>query len=175
MIGANKSQKIDLRIIAATNTDLNALVKKGAFREDLYYRLNIIPIDIPALRERDDDIPLLMNHFAKKYATETDKEPPQFTDAVIKFFRKYYWPGNVRELENIVQRLVIMTDETTIDLPDLPATMKYSVQNGKGLHRTLAEIEREHIVNVLGSVDGNKTKAAKILGIDRKTLREKIK
>lgn len=175
MIGANKSQKIDLRIIAATNTDLSILVKKGIFREDLYYRLNIIPIEIPALRERFDDIPLLMNHFAKKYATEADKEPPTFTDNVIKFFGKYYWPGNVRELENIIHRLVIMTDESIIDLPDLPATMKYSVQNGKGLHRTLAEIEREHIVNVLGSVNGNKTKAAEILGIDRKTLREKIK
>lgn len=175
MIGANKSQKIDLRIITATNTDLDLLVKKGTFREDLYYRLNIIPINIPALRERDDDIPLLMNHFAKKYADETDKEPPQFTDSVIKLFKNYFWPGNVRELENIIQRLIVMTDEATIDLPDLPSTMKFSVQNGKGLNRTLAEIEREHIINVLGSVNGNKTKAAKILGIDRKTLREKVK
>ena len=175
MIGANKSQKINLRIIAATNADLNLLVKKGVFREDLFYRLNIIPINIPALRDRDDDIPLLMNHFVKKYCEESDKEPLKFTDDVIKVFKGYYWPGNVRELENIIQRLVIMTDEDIIDLPDLPSAMKYAIQSGKDVNRTLAEVEREHILNVLSLVNQNKTKAAEILGIDRKTLREKIK
>jgi len=175
MIGANKSQKIDLRIITATNVDLNLLVEKGTFREDLYYRLNIIPINIPPLREREDDIPLLINFFAKKFADESAKETPKFSDAVIKIFKNYYWPGNVRELENIVHRLVIMCDELFIDLPDLPANMRYAIQNGKGLHKTLAEVEAEHIANVLTSVNGNKTKAAEILGIDRKTLRGKVK
>ncbi|MBI9067468.1 MAG: sigma-54-dependent Fis family transcriptional regulator [Salinivirgaceae bacterium] len=175
MIGANKSQKIDLRIIAATNLDLLTLVEKGTFREDLYYRLNIIPIHIPPLRDRLDDIPLLMNYFAKKYADESMKTAPVFTDELIKVFKAYSWPGNVRELENIIQRLVIMTDNQVIDIAELPKTMKYSVQNGKNLNKTLAEIEKEHIVNVLASVDGNKTQAAEILGIDRKTLREKIK
>lgn len=175
MIGANKSQKIDLRIITATNVDLKSLVEKGVFREDLYYRLNIIPINIPPLRERKDDIPLLMNHFAKKYACETGKHVLQFTDGVIKIFRNYYWPGNVRELENTIYRLVAMSDEPIIDLPDLPISMRHTVQNKKNVNRTLLEIEIEHITNVLASVDGNKTKAAKILGIDRKTLLKKIK
>ena len=174
MIGANKSQKIDLRIITATNVDLKSLVEKGVFREDLYYRLNIIPINIPPLRERKDDIPLLMNHFAKKYACETGKHVLQFTDGVIKIFRNYYWPGNVRELENTIYRLVAMSDEPIIDLPDLPISMRHTVQNKKNVNRTLLEIEIEHITNVLASVDGNKTKAAKILGIDRKTLLKKV-
>lgn len=175
MIGANKSQKIDLRIITATNVDLNLLIEKGIFREDLFYRLNIIPINIPALRDRKDDIPLLMNHFAKKYAQECEKKAPQFSDGVIGVFKNYFWPGNVRELENIVQRLVVMSDTSEIDFPDLPVAMRNSVIVGKGVDRSLAEVEREHIKNVLASVKGNKTRAAEILGIDRKTLREKIK
>lgn len=175
MIGANKSQKIDLRIIAATNVDILSLVEKGTFREDLYYRLNIIPITIPPLRERKDDIPLLINHFAKKYADEIARDLPTFSDAVIGIFKNYYWPGNVRELENIIQRLVIMIDETNIDLPDLPSNMRFTVQNETSILRSLAEVEREHILKVLSLVKGNKSKAAEILGIDRKTLREKIK
>ncbi len=175
MIGANKTQKIDLRIIAATNVDLLSLVDKGTFREDLYYRLNIIPITIPPLRERSEDIPLLINYFAKKYSTEIERPLPTFSDAVIGIFKNYYWPGNVRELENIIQRLVIMIDETNIDLPDLPSNMRFTVRNESGLLKPLAEVEREHILNVLSLVKGNKTKAAEILGIDRKTLREKIK
>jgi len=174
MVGSNKSQKIDLRIIAATNVDLETMVKRGLFREDLYYRLNIIPIHIPPLRDREDDIPLLINHFSRKYATESGKEVPEFTDAVIKAFKSYFWPGNVRELENLVQRLIIMTDDVVIDVPDLPDSMKYSALANRILNRTLVEVEKEHILNVLASVDGNKTKAAEILGIDRKTLREKI-
>jgi DNA-binding NtrC family response regulator len=175
MIGANKSQKVDLRIVAATNVDLFTLVEKGTFREDLYYRLNIIPITIPPLRRRGDDIPMLMNHFAQKYSGEACKDTPEFSDDVIRVFKEYYWPGNVRELENIIQRLVVMSESDRIGLSDLPATMKYSVPVGRNLNKTLAEIEKEHIRNVLASVNNNKTKAAEILGIDRKTLREKIK
>lgn len=175
MIGSNKSQKVDVRIIAATNVDLHTLVQKGNFREDLFYRLNVIPINLPPLRDREDDILLLVNHFAEKYACEIKKETPVFTDPVIKIFMDYYWPGNVRELENIIQRLVIMSDENRIDVPDLPESMKQSVMTSKRINRTLAEVEKEHILNVLASVDGNKSKAAGILGIDRKTLREKIK
>jgi two-component system response regulator HydG len=175
MIGSNKSQKVDVRIIAATNVDLHTLVQKSNFREDLFYRLNVIPINLPPLRDREDDILLLVNHFAEKYACEIKKETPVFTDPVIKIFMDYYWPGNVRELENIIQRLVIMSDENRIDVPDLPESMKQSVMTSKRINRTLAEVEKEHILNVLASVDGNKSKAAGILGIDRKTLREKIK
>ena len=175
MIGASKSQKIDLRIIAATNVNLHSLVDKGTFREDLYYRLNIIPITIPPLRDRVEDIPLLMNFFAKKYAQELSKPTPEFTDQTIALFKKYFWPGNVRELENLVQRMIVMSDTRIIDAHDLPDNMKFNIHTPLNLKKPLHEVEREHILNVLASVDGNKTKAAEILKIDRKTLREKIK
>ena len=174
MIGSNKTQKVDIRIITATNVELHELVKKGTFREDLFYRLNIIPINLPPLRDREDDILLLINHFTQKYAKEIKKEIPVFTDAVIKIFKNYYWPGNVRELENIIQRLVIMSDEKILDVPELPELMKHSAMSDKKINRTLAEVEKEHILNVLASVEGNKSRAATILGIDRKTLRKKL-
>ena len=158
-----------------TNVDLSKLVKEGTFREDLYYRLNVIPINIPPLRERGEDIFLLINHFKTKYAKEAKKNSPNFSDNVLKIFKNYYWPGNVRELENIIQRLVVMTDADLIDLPDLPAIMRYSVLVKNDINRTLSEVEKDHIINVVSSVNGNKTKAAEILGIDRKTLREKLK
>lgn len=175
MIGSNKYQKIDLRVIAATNVDLLTLVQKGSFREDLYYRLNIIPIIIPPLRDRDEDILLLINYFTNKYANEIGKTPPEYTDSVIKAFKDYLWPGNVRELENIIQRLVFMIDEKIIKIHDLPEAMRYNINPGRGMNKTLAEMEKEYILQVLSSVEGNKTRAAEILNIDRKTLREKIK
>ena len=175
MIGSNKSQKINLRIIAATNVNLSELVKKSTFREDLFYRLNVIPINIPPLRQRGEDILLLINHFKIKYAKEIKKKTPEFSDNVLKIFKNYYWSGNVRELENIIQRLVMMTDSDLIDIPDLPPIMRYSAMVKNGINRTLIEVEKEHIINVISLVKGNKTKAAEILGIDRKTLREKLK
>jgi two-component system response regulator HydG len=175
MVGARQPIKVDVRIIAATNKDLLDLINKGEFREDLYYRLNVIAIDIPPLREREGDILLLINNFAVKFAKEFSKPVPQFSENALQALRSYYWPGNVRELENIIQRLVIMSEGDTIDAPDLPSLMRYSALKGVGPHRTLAEVEVEHIRSVLASVTNNKTKAAEILGIDRKTLREKMK
>jgi DNA-binding NtrC family response regulator len=127
------------------------------------------------LRERGDDILLLIRHFSKRFAEELGKPTPQFSDRALQILKNYYWPGNVRELENVIQRLVVMTDGDLIEVPDLPSLMRFSALRETGLHRTLAEVEVEHIRNVLASVDGNKTKAAKILGIDRKTLRGKMK
>lgn len=173
MVGSNHFQKVDVRILAATNKDLQGLVKKGLFREDLFYRLNVINIEIPPLRERGDDILLLINHFAKKYAKELDKPVPEFSKSAIKVLKSYAWPGNVRELENIIQRLVIMV-EGNIDTPDLPSLMRFSPLKGYNFNQTLAEMEYQYITNVLQNVNGNKTKAAEILGIDRKTLREKL-
>ncbi len=175
MIGSNKAQKIDIRIIATTNVDLYELVKKGSFREDLFYRLNVIPIQIPPLRERDEDILVLTNHFIRKFAKEDSRTAPVFSDEVIKIFRNYYWPGNVRELENLVQRIVSMTDEEVIRIPDLPAVLRHSIPKDNYQLRALSEVEKEHIAYVLEMVGGNKTEAAKILKIDRKTLREKLK
>jgi len=175
MVGSSKPQKVDVRILAASNRDLRGLVEKGGFREDLFYRLDVIVVDVPPLRERGNDTMLLCHHFAARFAGELGKPTPQFSDNALQVIRNYYWPGNVRELENVIQRLVVMTEGELIDAPDLPSLMRFSALRKTGLHRSLAEVETEHIRNVLASVDGNKTKAAEILGIDRKTLREKLK
>ncbi|MBN1222890.1 MAG: sigma-54-dependent Fis family transcriptional regulator [Candidatus Aminicenantes bacterium] len=175
MVGARSPQKVDARIIAATNKDLLSLEKKGEFREDLYYRLNVLAIEIPPLRERGEDILLLVSHCTDKYAKESGKAVPRFSENALKVLQSYYWPGNVRELENIIQRLVIMSEGDIIEVPDLPSLMRFSALRGVSGHRTLAEAEADHILGVLASVDNNKTKAAEILGINRKTLREKLK
>jgi DNA-binding NtrC family response regulator len=175
MVGSNRSRSVDVRILAATNKDLSAQAAKGQFREDLYYRLNVIAIDLPPLRERDDDILLLINHFVEKYTETTSNPIPEFADAALRALKMHHWPGNVRELENLVHRLIVMTEGNRIDVPDLPSLMRHNDLRGGALRRSLAEVEREHIRNVLASVDGNKTRAATILGIDRKTLREKLK
>lgn len=175
MVGSSRTRRVDVRIIAATNKDLLSLVNKGVFREDLFYRLNVITIGIPPLRERGDDILLLINYLIKKYATELGKPTPRFSERALQVLSQYQWPGNVRELVNVIQRLIIMSEEELIEVPDLPSLMRFSALRVPGLNRTLAEVEAEHISNVLAGVGGNKTKAAEILGIDRKTLREKLK
>ena len=175
MVGSTRPRKVDVRILASTNKDLLSLVKKGLFREDLFFRINVITIEIPPLRERGDDILKLIQHFAAGFAGELGRPTPRFSEDALQVLRHYHWPGNVRELENVVQRLVVMTDGDLIEVPDLPSLMRFSALRQKGLHRTLTEVEAEHIRNVLASVHGNKTHAAKILGIDRKTLREKLK
>ncbi len=175
MVGSNRLREVDVRILAASNKDLTESVKKGTFRDDLFYRLNVISISLPPLRERGNDILLLVRHFSDKFAREMDRQPIQFSDEVLQVLRNYYWPGNVRELENVVQRLLVMTDGNIIKAPDLPSLMRFSALRKKGFDRTLAQVETEYIRHVLDSVKGNKTKAAKVLGIDRKTLREKMK
>ena len=158
MVGARQPISVDVRIIAATNKDLPELILKGDFREDLYYRLNVVAIKIPPLREREEDVLLLIHHFADKYARDFEKPVPQFSDSALQALR----------------RLVIMSEGARIDAPDLPSLMRYSALKGVGPHRSLAEVENEHILSVLASVDNNKTRAAEILGINRKTLREKL-
>ena len=175
MVGARRAQKVDVRIVAATNKDLFSQVKKGVFREDLFFRLNVLGISIPPLRERGDDIILLARHYATRFALELGRPAPHFSEKALQALTQYDWPGNVRELENVIQRLVVMTDGDLIEIPDLPPLMRFTVSRENALHRTLDEVEREYIRNVLSSVDGNKSRAAKILGIDRKTLREKLK
>jgi two-component system response regulator HydG len=175
MVGASRSRKVDVRILVATNKDLLGLVKKSAFREDLFFRLNVISIVLPPLRERGNDILLLAQHFAAKFAGELGRQAPKFTNNALHVLKNYYWPGNVRELENVIQRLVVMTDSEIIDIPDMPGHMRFSAMRESGFNRTLAEVESEYVRNVLASIGGNKTRAAEILGIDRKTLREKLK
>lgn len=177
MVGSTRSRKVDVRIIAATNKDLPALVKKESFREDLFFRINVVSIDLPPLRERGDDVLLLISHAAARFAGEAGRPAPVFTDAALQALKGYQWPGNIREMENFVQRLIVMSESERIDVPDLPSHMRFSASRiaGQGIDRTLAAVEAEHIRNVLDSAGGNKTRAAEILGIDRKTLREKLK
>lgn len=175
MVGDTRVRKVDVRVIAATNKDLLGLVQKNVFREDLFFRLNVITITIPPLRERGDDALRLASHFAAKYAREFGRPVPRFSEAALRVIVGYYWPGNVRELENFVQRIVVMSERECVEVADLPAHMRFSAARESGLNRTLAEVEAEHIRNVLAGVDGNKSRAAEILGIDRKTLRDKLK
>ena len=174
MVGSSRTRRADVRVLAATNKELLKLVKMGGFREDLFYRLNVITIAIPPLRERRGDVLLLARHFAEKFAAETNKPVPQFSGQALQVLRDYYWPGNVRELGNVIQRLVVMTDGDIIDVPDMPSLMRFSALRKTGFDRTLAEVEAEYVRNVLASVNGNKTRAATVLGIDRKTLRDKL-
>jgi DNA-binding NtrC family response regulator len=136
--------------------------------------LNVVTIALPPLRERGDDVFLLAAHFAHTFAEERGSPPMRFSDRALETFKHYDWPGNVRELENVIQRLVVMTDGDLIDAPDLPPLMRFTAFRGGRLDRTLAEVEAEYISNVLASVGGNKSRAAEILGIDRKTLRQKL-
>ncbi len=175
MVGGTQSLNVDVRVITATNKDLLDLVGRQLFREDLYFRINVLNIDVPPLRERGDDVLLLARHFIAKVSEELGKEAPRFSDGVLEVLRRYDWPGNVRELENVIHRLVVMTERDRVDVPDLPSVMRFSVPRANGPLRSLAEVEAEHVRNVLAAVDGNKTRAAEILGINRKTLREILK
>jgi len=174
MVGSTKSFAVDVRIVTATNKDLHTLVEKGKFREDLFYRLNVLTIELPPLRERENDVILLAKHFISKYSEEIGRKPPKLSDKTLEAMKNYSWPGNVRELENIIQRIVIMSQGDSINVPDLPDFMHFSAKRKSSQLKTLEEAEREHIEYVLSVVNNNKTKAAQILGIDRKTLRNKL-
>lgn len=175
MVGSKKSHKVNVRVVAATNVDLLQLVRQNLFREDLYYRLNIISIELPPLRERGDDVFLLLNFFLAKYVRELGKKPMKFTSKALKALKEYAWPGNVRELQNIVHRAVIMGDDTSIDVPDLPETFRFSAMRSRGLDRRLEEVERDYILDVYAANENNLSRTATKLGIDRKTLRERLR
>ncbi|HRE75731.1 MAG TPA: sigma-54 dependent transcriptional regulator [Flavobacteriales bacterium] len=177
MIGSTKAQQLDIRIIAAGNSLLEDMVERGTFRMDLFYRLNVVRINVPPLRDRTTDIPLLVSHFMEKFKREYAKHHMEISPIAIEGLKRYDWPGNVRELENTIQRLVIECDRS-IEYDDLPVvksrkTVTVSVQQDKFL--TLKEMEEHYIRQVLEHTGNNKTEAARILGIDRKTLREKLK
>jgi len=173
-VGGNELVKVDIRLISATNKDIKRAVANDQFREDLYYRLNVVTIELPPLRERKEDIPLLAQHFLKKFAVENQKELTDFSPEATDFLLKYEWPGNVRELENAIERAVILAKNSYIEVADLPQEnllLAHSAPPGKSLE----EIEKNHILNILNETGGNCTKAARILGISRVTLYNKIK
>ncbi|MBU4524358.1 MAG: sigma-54 dependent transcriptional regulator [Desulfomicrobium sp.] len=175
MVGSSRTRTVDTRIIAATHKDLKRLVEQGLFREDLFYRIHVVEIHLPSLAERGDDILMLANHFLRKFAEDMNRETSRMTDEVLDALSHYSWPGNVRELENLLQRLVIVGDDPVIDITDLPESMRFSISRSRHGNKTLAEVEAEHIRAILARTGDNKTRAAEILGIDRKTLREKLK
>ncbi|MFA5316580.1 MAG: sigma-54 dependent transcriptional regulator [Dehalococcoidales bacterium] len=173
-VGSNEFIRVDVRVVSATNRDLKEAIASGHFREDLYYRLNVVAIDLPPLRERKEDIPLLSEHFLKKFAAENQKKISGFYPEVTDFLLKYQWPGNVRELENTIERAVILAQGSEIKLADLlqkDSPLVSSVSSG----RSLEEVDKNHIMSVLNETGGNYTRAAKILGISRATLYNKTK
>jgi DNA-binding NtrC family response regulator len=179
-VGGTKSIPVDVRVIAATNLDLAGEVKAKQFREDLYYRLNVIEVHMPALRERTEDIPLLALHFVKKYAEPMKKPVTGLTEGALALLMDYAWPGNVRELENVIERGVTLTRGEKIGSEDLPQAVRgdsgdrHMIEEGAEKTRTLAEVERTYILRVMEKTAGNKYQAAQILGIDRKTLYRKL-
>ena len=172
-VGAQKPEKIDLRIIAATNSNLPEMIKKGTFREDLFYRLTVVEIEVPPLRERKEDIEKLVEKFLFKYGVEYKDRYIQLEPGVLAILNRYNWPGNIRELENVIQRAVIMCDKT-VTVAALPDNLKYSIEFPEDSLVPLREMERKYIEKVMRVMDNNKTKAAEILQITRKTLREKL-
>ena len=178
-VGGEEHLRVDVRVIAATNRNLEEAVRKGQFREDLYYRLNVISIHLPPLRERKEDIPLLVDHFIVKFNYESGKRVEGISEEALHFLLEHDWPGNVRELENVVERAVIINQGDIITKKDLPPRLIKHASGGLAVpdmpHLTLQEVERVHIRNTLSENDWNIQKTAKILGIDRSTLYAKIK
>lgn len=179
-VGADKEKAVDVRIIAATNRDLEKEVAEGRFREDLFWRLNVIHLHITPLRERPFDIPLLVEHFLGKLAARTDGKTMSPTPETLAILTAYSWPGNARELENAVERAVALAEGFTIKPEDLPERVRTGGQTtgimarAKESRMTLRELEREYIIETLRLTRGNKSRAAEILGFDRRTLHRKL-
>jgi two-component system, NtrC family, response regulator AtoC len=180
-VGSNENVSVEVRVIAATNRDLEAAYRAGTFRKDLYFRLNVVTVHLPALRDRRSDIPMLVHHFLDRYAKGT---PLQVTTAAMKSLLQYDWPGNVRELENCIARAVTLGDRRTIDVSDLPPAIRTeqveaagtALQDAASLSTTaLAEMERMTILRVFEQANGDKALAGKMLGISRATLYRKLK
>jgi Response regulator containing CheY-like receiver, AAA-type ATPase, and DNA-binding domains len=179
-VGSDDVKKVDVRIIAATHRDLKELIKHDQFREDLFYRLNVISILVPDLRERPEDIPILIDHFVKKYGEQFGKPSIRFSKEAINCLMRYPWPGNVRELENVIERTVALSSVDVIDCRDLPDhlfQMKSTdmIEELASESMPLSEIEKRYIMKILQRTNWHQSKAAQILGIDRKTLYRKIK
>lgn len=173
-VGGNKIMHLDVRVLAATNKDLRELIHQGTFREDLFYRLNVITITIPPLRERAEEVEALAGYFARKYSRKLSKDIQGFDSPALMALGSYSWPGNVRELENVIERAVILCDSDRIGIKDLsiPALQGASAKSGGG---SLEEMERDHILRVLREFQWNQSKTSQALGIDRKTLYLKLR
>ncbi|PLX93722.1 MAG: DNA-binding response regulator [Desulfuromonas sp.] len=185
-VGSSRRVKLNVRVISATNANLDEQVRKGVFRDDLYYRLNVIPIHLPPLRDRSSDIPLLTRHFLSRICEEMNRPLKSFSVAALRALEAHDWPGNVREMENVIERSVTLTDSQQIDRQDLPPEISGKApapaplplhldEEGVDLPAIVAELERQMISEALTRTEGVKAKAALLLGLNRTTLVEKIK
>jgi two-component system nitrogen regulation response regulator NtrX len=186
-VGGTRLVTVDVRIIAATNKDLNEEIRQGRFREDLYYRLNVVPFRVPALRERADDIPMLVQHFIELFYRKEGRESKHFAPEALESLKQYHWPGNVRELKNIIERILIMTSGLSItcdDIPDLHGGHSLSPSPCPTLEGALAlstlreareEFEREYLIQKLEENDWNISRTAEIIELERSNLHRKIK
>ncbi len=185
-VGSSKTVKVDVRVLAATNQDLREAIRERRFREDLYYRLNVIPIEVPPLRERPEDIPLLLQHFLDELNQAKGRKVLGLTPAALELLCAHRWPGNVRELENLMERLVILKGEGRIDCDDLPAALRRQTPeaaveaprlpaSGLSFNEVVSRIESDLILQALEQTHWNKNQAAQLLGLNRTTLIEKIK
>jgi transcriptional regulator with GAF, ATPase, and Fis domain len=187
-VGASRSVDVDVRVIAATNKDLAEEVKAGRFREDLFYRLQVVPVTLPALREREGDVELLARHFLKRHADDLSRPELNFSDDALRALSSYSWPGNIRELENLVERVAILSDGDEIQSDQLPDFMHHAPRAsithssdfvlptfGVDFNALVDDYENKLITTALSQTGGNKKAAAKLLGLNRTTLVEKIK
>jgi DNA-binding NtrC family response regulator len=179
-LGANQSEKVDTQVLSASNRNLEELTRTGKFRQDLYYRLNVIRVELPPLRYRSEDIPMLVRHFVEKFAAAAKRNVEGIQDEALSALTNYDWPGNIRELEHTIERAVLLGKGAQIGVEDLPADLvacgASSMVLTQGLEKqfTLRDLEREYIGKVLATTGGNKTEAARILGVDRTTLYRKL-
>jgi two-component system, NtrC family, response regulator HydG len=172
-VGGNQTIRVDFRCVAATNKNLEQLIEEGKFRPDLYYRLNVFRIELPPLRERLEDIPLLVDHFVRKFVREMNKKITRVSPAAMALLQQQAWPGNIRELENAVERAMVVAQEP--ELREADFTLKPRNGTPSAEVRSLDEVEKGHILRVLDECGGNQTRAAEVLGIDRVTLHHKLK
>jgi two-component system response regulator HydG len=171
-VGGNETVKVDFRCIAATNKDLKTMVEAGSFRPDLYYRLNVVSIEMPPLRKRKDDVPLLIDYFLQKFSQAMNRPVPELAPEALQLLLNYDWPGNVRELENAIERALVIRRGNRIEAADFPFQL---AQPLKANGRSLEEVERTHIEGVVKETSGNLSQAARILHIDRTTLYNKLR
>jgi DNA-binding NtrC family response regulator len=183
-VGGNKTHKVDIRLILATNTDLEAKVAVGEFRQDLYYRINVITLVQPPLRDRIGDIPLLLDHYLAEFRKQTDKPVTGFHEQAVHMLQRYHWPGNVRELVNVVERAIVLTKRNFVGVEDLPEGVRRAAATPEALQvrgsvanlkAALANPERQIIVDALENNGWNRQNTAEMLGINRTTLYKKMK
>jgi two-component system nitrogen regulation response regulator NtrX len=180
-IGAPQSIQVDVRVVAATNKNLEKEIERGNFREDLFYRLNVIPFTVPPLRERAEDIPVLAAHFLREFAVAYGRKPKELSGDALAALMSYQWPGNVRELRNLMERIVILHPQQRIEVRHLPLEAARKTQNSKpwngfgSLHDVKEAAERDYILRKLEETGGNVTRASELLGLERSNLYRKMK